>query len=495
MNVTLGIDLGTSSVKVIAIDEDGKVIASAGQGYELSRPQTGWCEVDPQQWWQAARDTVREVVATLTSVGYATSEVTGIGMTGQMHSVVLVDGEGNAARKAMMWNDTRTATMVGPAREALRAARETYNASIVSTGSPALSLAWVRRHEPETFRRVKTFVIGPDWITYRLTGKLGTDWCMASTTSLFDVADKQWSAASCAALGIPCALLPQVEPSCQVVGTVLPEVACELALPGGVVVLRGTGDNPAAAIPTGCLSEGRIVLSLGTSGVLTYRGATATGLEHGKAILVSLDGADPVVLVQGVVQSCGEAYAWWCEQIMHVSLAEASADIDPAKPEVGELYFYPHLSGDKTLYADPTLRGCFIGLAAETTRTQMTLAVMQGISFAFRQLIEGCGLDLEREDALRVTGGGSSSDVWVQVLADTLGCPLERMRGEIGAGFGAAMLAQACTSGTDVAEISRGLTRRTDLFVPNPALREPYDSAYRRYLTIHDAVKSIYADI
>lgn len=498
----LGIDLGTSSVKACLVGEGGELLATVSRAYALSCPKPAWKEIDPELWWSACKEAVGELLSggaagaagaadELPAVG-AGADVRAIGVTGQMHSTVFIDAEGRSIRPAIMWNDGRTEQLVAPAREAMAGICHGYLSRIVSCGSPALNLQWLRQEEPENFGRMERFVIGPDWIVYRLTGVLGTDFCEASTSSLFDLERGAWSQAACELLGVPECVLPEVRGAAQLAGEVLPAVAAELGLPAGVRVCVGTGDNPAAAIPTGCLASDVPVLSLGTSGVLMARRERPLWDAAGKNILFSFDGEQISTLVQGVVQSCGGTYAWWCRDILGLDdVSGADAGIDVGALGEGELLFYPHVVGEKTLYADPTLRGAFIGLSLDTTRADLTLAVMEGIAFGVRQVSEAMRLDLGALDVLPVIGGGARSRVWMQVLADVLGVPCMQMRGEASAGYGAALLAMLSAGSLAPGDLGGLCVTRGDVFKPDAAARERYQQKYARYVGIHDALKQI----
>lgn len=492
MTYSVGIDLGSSSVKLSLIDEGGRLVRTAERAYRVAFPQEGWKEIDPELWWSATREGLRELLGSGEGASAEAAEVAAIGVTGQMHTTVFVDAAGRSVRPALMWNDTRTSELVAPAKQALSEAGEAYLAQIVSTGSPALNLQWLHENEPESFDRMTTFLIGPDWIVFKLTGTRGTDFCEASTSSLFDLSAERWSETAREIFDLPEGIYPTVRGSAQVAGTVRPVVACELGLPEDAVVIVGTGDNPAAAIPTGCLTQSKPVLSLGTSGVLMSTRPAPDYTAKGKNILLSLDGKTCLTLVQGAVQSCGSSRAWWDMDIMrYATHTEGDEGIDLGNLGRNHVMFYPHLVGEKTIYADASLRGAFIGLSIDTTRADMGQALMEGIAFAVRQLSEEMGLDLTSLDALQVIGGGSKSTAWMQILADVLHVRTLQMRGEASAGYGMALLALCTATGRELDELCDGATTVGATFEVQPDAAARYDAQYERYLRIHDALKAI----
>lgn len=482
----VGIDLGTSSVKVVVIDAHGAVLADASRPYTLSIPACDWREIDPEVWWTQTCEALGDALKALPR-GTA---IAAVGVTGQMHTVVPLDADGHALRPALMWNDMRTADIVGDLKSALREAGESYLANLISTGSPAANLAWLRRNEPDTFCAMDRFVIGPDWIVLKLTGAVGTDFCEASTSSLFDIERARWSSSAQAACGLPSEIFPEVRGSAEIAGGVTECAAAETGLPIGVPVLVGTGDNPAAAIPTGCLTEGVPVLSLGTSCVLMARRPAPNLEARGKNILISFDGVEVSCLVQGVVQSCGSTRDWLVNDLFDTTFEQLDASVDLEKSGAGKLMFFPHMTGEKTLFGDASLRGALFGLSTDTTRADVDLAVMEGIAYGVRQLVEALAIPLAPHNPLRVVGGGARSDVWLQIIADVLACPLCRFGGSSGAGYGIAQLAASVATGEIPHAGAGGGGRR---FEPDSAAVARHDRAYRTYLRLHDAVAAVQA--
>lgn len=487
MGYYVGIDIGTSSAKLLLIDQQGSLMKTSSRSYEIIENTSGWKEIAPEVWMQAVEEGMTELLS-----GMDASLIEAIGVTGQMHTVVLLNEAGIPVRPALMWNDTRTASMLPQIKEKIRSTQEVpYLANVISTGSPALNLLWVKENEPENFSETKKFLIGPDYIVYRLTGQYQTDYCEASTSSLCDLQKGKWSSEIRELLELPEDIFPRIKGSGEIAGTLLPEYQNQYGLSSKVKVIVGTGDNPAAAISTGCFAKGYPVLSLGTSGVLMFPRKKADFETKGKNILFSIDGKEISVLVQGAVQSCGSSLGWWIEKIRQTKDYDREIkQVDTARLGEGSVLFYPHLTGDKTIYADPDLRGCFLGIGTDVSSEEMTIAVMEGICFAVKQLAGEMGLPAEKLTDLRVTGGGAKNDVWMQILADILNTSVIQLENNSGAGYGIATIAAAAVS----SDVTAGQMLEQTLiekkrFLPRTYNAELYHKKYEKYLGIYDAVK------
>lgn len=491
----LGIDLGTSAVKVLLINDRKQIIKQINREYEIDHPSPGWSEIDPRVWYDHLLECLHEMFEDQDA-----GMVGGIGVTGQMHTTVTIDINGEPVRKAIMWNDTRTKALLPFLKETLAGFPEgRYLSGIVSTGSPAANLYWMSRMEPEHFSKIWKFMIGPDYIVYRLTGNVGTDYCEASTSSMYRIHDRKWSGEVRDLIQLPEERYPAIHGSAQITGYILPALCSEIGFSEQTPVIAGTGDNPASAVSTGCFGGHYPVLSLGTSGVLMKPLNSVDNLAKGKVILFSDDGERVFCLVQGVVQSTGECVNWWAKKILgrdeldrlteqfSYRCAKDSAEKKPFE----NILFYPHINGDKTIYADPDLRGAFIGLSTDTTAEDMFYAVIEGLSFAFRQLAEEMGETFD-SGFLKVIGGGSANDIWMQTLADVLNVHIERMQGAFGAGFGIALLAMACMrEDVSMDNITTGILQTDKVFYPDQRSVANLQLKYKKYLKIHDAVKNV----
>ncbi|WP_314944057.1 xylulokinase [Olsenella uli] len=482
----IGIDLGTSSVKVVVTDRYGRVEHTATRGYELSEPVVQWREIDPMVWWHATAMATSEVME-----HYADDEIAGVGVTGQMHTVVPLNVDEMPEGPAIMWNDQRTAHMVPRVRQTLEKVGEHYLARIVSTGSPAINLAWIKTEQPVTFSRIKTFVIGPDWIVKCLTGSIGTDWCEASTSSLFNFRQGTWSKVACESLGIPLSMLPEIQSASTIAGYVSSAAGRASGVPVGVPVVRGTGDNPASAIAAGCFVENAPVISLGTSGVLIYAVPDIICAERGKSVLFSEVPGDLLTLVQLSIQTCGSAVSWLVNDVLRCTSynIEDAAVNDPTY-DTGRLIFYPFLNGDKTMYGDSHVRGAFVGLSLDTSRSELQRAVMEGISMGLRQLVE-CADKSKSWGEVRVVGGGSRSDLWLRILSSVLDTRIVRLAGVEGASQGAAMIAASSVLGMKLDMLARRASRLSEVFVPDRKMVSLYDKKYGMFLQLHDTVGTL----
>lgn len=486
----IGIDMGTSAIKAVLIDNTCSILHSEEEEYQLSCPHPGWKEIDPELWYKAAVRALGRLLAEIDR-----SQVSCIGITGQMHTLTVLDSRGLPVRPAMQWNDARTEQMLPHLREQLRKFKNApYLARIISTGSPAVNLLWLREYEPEHFARIEKFLIGPDYLVYRFCGNCSTDFCEASTSSLYDLYHLRWSEEMRDLVGLRGSQYPHVRGSAQAAGRIRPELAQNLGLPETVRILVGTGDNPAAAISTGCLTGGYPVLSLGTSGVLISTRSKIDFQAKGKNILYSTDGKDIYPMVQGVIQSGGGTLSWWTREILEdgdFSFLDHQLALDKGSND--QLLFYPHIAGEKTIHRDLDIRGAFLGLSGGTTRNDMSRAVMEGICFAFRELIEAMKVTWQTGEKVKITGGGSKSRVWLQLFADILNADVEQMECTGGAAYGAALLAMhASHQDLSLQQLAQHSVKIRAVFHPQVEKTKWYNQQYQRYLRIYPALREIW---
>ncbi len=485
----VGIDMGTSSVKLLIMDSGGRILRQHEERYAVSCPQKGWREADPRLWFEKTMTGLRVLLK-----GTDKKSIRAIGITGQMHSTVFLDKDGKIIRPAILWNDTRTSKEVWMLKEKIAENRQIACISdIISTGSPAANLYWLRRHEAEQFQCMEHFLIGPDYLVFRLTGEYGTDYCEASTSSLFDLKQRIWSEDMRRILGLSPQIFPAIMGSTCAAGNLIPEIAEETGLSSETLVVRGTGDNAAAAFAASPFWGGKPVISLGTSGVLILEQEEPDILRKGKKILFSEDGRRFKWLVQGAVQSSGSSVEWWEKKILDAKSVE-SPDRAKERMHENELLFYPHLNGEKTLYGDAALRGAFVGIGMDTTRADMSIAVLEGICFAFRELYEKMGGRRPEGLQIGVVGGGAKNTFWMQMMADVLHAAIVRLKGTTGAVYGAAMLAAkgAGDTGSFRKEQERKEKER-EIFYPRPDKSRYYDEKYKKYLRAYQALSYINA--
>lgn len=488
-HIFIGIDLGTSAMKLVLIDEYKNVLAGLTEEYQVEQPASGWNEVDPELWFQCMKNGLERILKLCDR-----EKIRGIGVTGQMHTLVVLDELGMPVRPAIMWNDVRTKELIPELKAQMKNFAEgDYLARTVSTGSPAANLYWMKREEPGNFKKIRHFLIGPDYLVYRLTGMFGTDYCEASTSCLYELKERRWSPQMQKLIGLDEAVYPPVHGSLLPAGTLTEEIAEQFGLSGRVEVLVGTGDNPATAISTGCLGRGYPVISLGTSGVFMMPVSRIRDNAKGKMILFSFDDKSYSYLLQGAVQSNGSTFDWWVRGIMgEEDFSKVDSLIDVERSSLSGVIFYPHLMGDKTLYADPDLRGSFIGLSTETDRSDMLYAVIEGLCFSFRELAEKMQLPLHRFGSVKVVGGGSSSRVWMQTMANVLNIRIEQMDGMIGPAFGIALLAAYHYGCFDsIEQISEGTVKIQNCFEPQPEAAAVCEEQYGKYLRMQRGLQYI----
>ena len=485
----LGIDLGTSAMKLVLTDDRKNVLEQVTEEYQTIQSEGGRCEIDPEIWFTCMGTGIERILQK-----HDRTQIRGIGVTGQMHTLVVIGEDGKAVRPAMMWNDTRTKELLPELRAHVKNFQEgEYLARTISTGSPAANLYWMKKNEPENLEKVRKFLIGPDYLVYRLTGNFGTDYCEASTSCLYQIHARKWSAEMRELLGLEETVYPVIRGSAMQAGNLAPQIAEAFGLNQDVQVIVGTGDNPATAISTGCLGLGHPVISLGTSGVFMMPVEEAQSQAKGKMILFSFDNRSYSYLVQGVVQCNGNTFDWWNRDIMDMKEFEKlTNDLDVKELSENELLFYPHLDGDKTLYADPDIRGAFVGIGVDTSRTDMFYAVIEGLCFGFRELSEKMKLPLERYGSVKVVGGGAKSPVWMQTMANVLNIRIEKMDGMIGPAFGIALLAAysgGCISSLE--QISAGNVKVERCFEPDMDAVPVCEKKYQKYLRMRKGLKYI----
>ncbi len=470
----VGLDVGTTSIKALAISSRGEVLARAEEGYELSIPRPGWAEQDPEDWWRAAERALEQL---------ATIPTAGIGLSGQMHGLVLLDEALLVLRPAILWNDQRTAAECAEIEERVgleRLIRLTGNRAL--PGFTAPKLLWVRRHEPELYRQIAHVLLPKDYVRLRLTGTLATDAADASGTLLFDVAERRWSEELLRELDVPRAWLPEVFESPEVTGT----------SPRGTRVAAGAGDQAAAALGVGVDRPGAISVVLGTSGVvfaaLPDYAADAEARVH--AFCHAVPGTWEAM---GVMLSAAGSLRWFRDaaapDLSFEALTEAAAAIPAGAHGVT---FLPYLAGERTPHADPEARGAFLGLSLGHGRGELARAVLEGVAYGLRDSVELLGALGVDATVGRVSGGGARSETWLRIVASVLDLPLERTAVEEGSAFGAALLGGVASGVfSDCAEAVRACVRTVGRIDPELAWREAYEDGYRRFRAFYPALRGI----
>lgn len=480
----IGLDIGTSSLKTTLIDDNKHILHEASYDYVFDEPQEGWREIDPKVWFHAVKKGLNDIVQ-----HFGGDEIATIGVSGQMHTTVFLDDEGNSVRPAIMWNDLRSVKEVEILRKELEGKEHTtFITRILSTGMPAVSTLWVKAEEAEHFSRIRKIMTPYDYIVYRLSGSYSADYCDASTSAMYDIAKKQWSSSVLDYLGIEESFLGPLHASCDVIGTLQPHLCKETGLHEGVRIIAGTGDNPANAMAMGILHASSPVISLGTSGVVIMPKADGDFDGKGKNVLFNADGEHFVNIVQGTVRSAGGTHKWWVKNIVE------SEDMMVDQPQISKddyghnkVLFFPHITGEKLLYHDMDVRGAFLGLSAHTKRKDMTQAVFEGVCFAIREVLEHMHLATWPAH-IQINGGGARSAVWMQIMADILHAKMEVVNSRATPSYGAALLAYLSDhrDETDMETALQGVC-----YTPCLQEQEAYDRAYERYLRIYPALKDV----
>ncbi len=474
----IGIDLGTSGVKILLVSEEGKILNEVTEAYPISYPQSGWSEQNPEDWYSAVLRGLERLNA---------RDVAGIACGGQMHGLVILDKNDGVIRPCILWNDGRTGkqteylnTAVGKQKTA------EYTANIAFAGFTAPKLLWLKENEKENFDKIAKIMLPKDYVVYRLTGKFTTDYSDASGTLLLDVKNKKWSEEMCGICGISVGQLPNLCESYAPVGTLNKTLAEKFGW-GEVVVAAGAGDNAAAAIGTGTVEGGDCNISLGTSGTL-FIASDRFNLPENNA-LHSFCHANGKYHLMGCILSAASANKWWIEDILGADYNLAEKAEPPGKNEV---IFLPYLMGERCPHNDVNARGAFIGLSADTTKEEMALAVLEGVAFAFRDCLE-----LAKENGLyigrsTICGGGAKSGLWRKILANVLNLDLYTVETEQGPSFGAAMLAMvACGEYKSVEDAAAALVKKKISVKPNTELVKAYDKKYSRYKQLYPLLKCI----
>ncbi len=471
MPVCVGLDVGTTGVKAVAISPDGSVVTRAERPYPLSTPHPGWSEQDPEDWWRAAKATLAEVCAGL--------DVAGIGLSGQMHGLVALDARQSVLRPAMLWNDQRTGEECSEIEDLIgvdRLVELTGNRALAGFTAP--KLLWLRRHEPATFAQIARICLPKDYVRLRLTGEWATDVADASGTLLLDVAGRRWSEEVLAALDLPLAWLPPALES--------PEVSGRF---NGIPVAAGAGDCAAAALGVGIDRPGPLSIVLGTSGVVfaalpEYRPEPAARLH---TFCHAVPGAWHAM---GVMLSAAGSLQWFRDTVAsETSFEDLVAEADAWEAGADGLVFLPYLAGERTPHADPDARGAFVGLSLHHDRGALVRAVLEGVAFGLRdslELLRGLGVEGSRA---RVSGGGSRGDVWLGIVASVLGIPLEATAADEGSAYGAALLG-GVAGGVfgDVHEAAAACVRVERSIEPEAAAIARYDPLYERFRELYPAL-------
>ncbi len=485
MSYYIGIDLGTSSVKMIIADECGRIIRTVSREYPLYFPHEGWSEQDPQNWYNAVMDGLKELAAES-----ETALVRGISFGGQMHGLIMLDENDRVIRPAILWNDGRSDRECEYLnKEVGRERLSSYTANIAFAGFTAPKILWVKENEPENFKRIKKIMLPKDYIAYMLTGVHATDYSDASGMLLLDVKNKKWSEEMLDICGIDESVMPQLFESWEPVGTLKPEIARELGFGADTKVIAGAGDNAAAAIAAGTVRHGQCNISLGTSGTV-FISQDDFSVDSQNA-LHSFAHANGRYHLMGCILSAASCNKWWLEDILKTQdYAGSQADI--RKLGENSVFFLPYLMGERSPHNDPNLRGAFLGMSLDTSQSDMTQAVLEGVAFALRDSIEvarGQGIKIDRST---ICGGGAKSPLWCNIIANVTNTQIVTLQEEVGPSMGGAILAMVgCGEYRDVFEAADKLVKTDRVYVPDPVISDKYNEKYEKFRKMYPSVKEM----
>lgn len=485
----IGVDLGTSAVKLLLMDETGKIHNIVSKEYPISFPHPGWSEQNPEDWFAESMEGVKELIAECDK-----SQVAGIGFGGQMHGLVALDAEDQVIRPAILWNDGRTTKETEYLNEEI--GRETlskYTANIAFAGFTAPKILWMKENEPDKFARISKIMLPKDYLAYRLSGVHCTDYSDASGMLLLDVEHKCWSKEMIEICGISEEQLPKLFESYEVVGTLKGEIASELGLSEQVKVVAGAGDNAAAAVGTGTVGEGKCNISLGTSGTI-FISSKNFGVDEHNA-LHSFDHADGNYHLMGCMLSAASCNKWWMDEVLRTKeYGEEQKKI--TKLGENNVFYLPYLMGERSPHNDPKARATFTGMTMDTTREDMTQAVLEGVAFGLRDSLEvarNLGIKIERT---KICGGGSKSPLWKKIIANVMNLKVDVIESEEGPGYGGAMLAAVgCGAFASVEDAAEKLVKVVDTIEPEADLVEKYEERYQQFKKIYPAMKELFQNI
>ncbi|MDD5805515.1 xylulokinase [Blautia sp. HCP3S3_H10_1] len=485
----IGVDLGTSAVKLLLMEESGKICNIVSKEYPLFFPHPGWSEQNPEDWYTQSMAGMKELTE-----GIDRSQVAGISFGGQMHGLVTLDAQDQVIRPAILWNDGRTSEETDYLNNVIGKDKlSQYTANIAFAGFTAPKILWMKKNEPKKFAKVVKIMLPKDYLAYRLSGSFCTDVSDASGMLLLDVKNRCWSKEMLEICGVKEEQLPKVYESWEVVGTLKPEVAKELGFSENVKVIAGAGDNAAAAVGTGTVGDGQCNISLGTSGTV-FISSKNFGVDEHNA-LHSFCHADGSYHLMGCMLSAASCNKWWAEEILGTK--DFAAEQAPIQ-KLGEnhVFFLPYLMGERSPHNDPDARGVFFGMSMDTSRADMTQAVLEGVAFALRDSLEvakSLGIKIERT---KICGGGAKSPLWKQIIANVMNIKVDVLEVEEGPSLGGAMLAAVgCGVYPDVETAGKKLAKVVDTVAPTPELAAKYEERYQKFKELYPVMKPLFKNL
>ena len=486
--LTVGIDIGTSAVKLLLMDEKGNVLRTVSREYPLYMYDDGRSEQDPADWWNQTADGLKELCQDY-------DDIAAVSFSGQMHGLVALDENDNVLRRAILWNDQRTQAQCDYLNNTIgREVLLDNVANVALTGFTAPKILWVKEYEPEIFAKIKKIMLPKDYIAYKLSGVFATDYSDASGMLLLDVKKQDWSDKLLEVVGVSRSQLAKLYHSYEAVGTVTEQASKETGLPTTAKVVIGGGDQAVGAIGSGIVSEGMCSVSLGTSGVL-FVAADNFAVDKSLAAIHAFCHSTGRYHFMGVTLSAAGSNKWWVEEILGTTDHPAE-QVDINKIGTNPVYFLPYLSGERTPHNDPLARGAFVGMNSTTTRADMTGAVMEGVTFSLRDILERVRELGANVGTARIIGGGAKSPVWCQMTADILRLKVEKIQTGEGPAFGAAILAMVGAGAfKNVEEACKKLISITECYTPNEETAALYDKSYPIYKGLYNALKDSFHKI
>lgn len=484
----IGVDLGTSAVKLLLMEGSGKICNIVSNEYPLSFPKPGWSEQKPEDWWEAVVDGIKKLVD-----GYDASQVAGISFGGQMHGLVILDENDNVIRPAILWNDGRTTKEVDYLNNEIGKEKlSEYTANIAFAGFTAPKILWVKANEPENFKKIAKIMLPKDYIAYKMTGVHSCDYSDASGMLLLDVKNKCWSKEMMEICDVKEEQLPKLFESYEVTGCLTAEAADTLGLTTNCKIAAGAGDNAAAAVGTGTVGDGGCNISLGTSGTI-FISSKEFGVDRFNA-LHSFDHADGNYHLMGCMLSAASCNKWWMDDIIGTQeYADEQKPISDDKLGANNVFYLPYLMGERSPHNNPDARAMFVGMSMDTTRADMTQAVLEGVAFAIRdcyEIAKDLGINITET---KICGGGAKSPLWRKIMANVLNINVNIIESEEGPGLGGAMLAAvACGEYASVQEAADKIVKVVGTEKPDPALAARYDERYAIFKEIYPTVKPLY---
>ena len=481
----IGIDLGTSAVKLLAMDENGKILKTVSVEYPISFPKSGWSEQNPEDWYNGTIEGIGKLLE-----GDAEKKVDGIGVGGQMHGLVILDKDDNVIRPAILWNDGRTTAETAYLNNEIGMDKlSEYTGNIAFAGFTAPKILWVKNNEPGNFEKISKLMLPKDYIVYRLTGSYVSDYSDASGMLLLDVKNKKWSEKMLEICSIQNVKMPELHESADVVGTVKADIASQLGITGELKVVAGAGDNAAAAVGTGTVGAGGCNLSLGTSGTLFISNDKFS--VDDKNSLHSFAHADGGFHLMGCMLSAASCNKWWMDEVIK-DKDYASSQKGITKLGENNVFFLPYLMGERSPHNDPEVRAGFLGMSMDTTREDMIQAVLEGVAFGLRDSLEvarSLGIKIEVSN---ICGGGAKSPLWRRIIANVMNLKLEIQENDEGPALGGAILAAVgCGRYSDVISASKSLVKVVETVEPEPELVAKYEEKYKMFKKMYPAVKDL----